>query len=71
MFRRRGEKTDKKVINHLKWKLKPKIKDMLYSHDLWGNVYYSRVLAKADINEKMFLHVANKPPRRSFHQKSG
>jgi hypothetical protein len=62
LFRDEGQKPDPKLIHHLKWKVKPKIKSMMYSHDLWGNLYYSKVLSKANINEKMFLQ--SNPPTR-------
>jgi len=53
--RREGSPKDTRSINCLKWGLKPKIKSMLYSHSLWGSSYYNKVLARANITEKLFI----------------
>jgi|JI6StandDraft_1071083.scaffolds.fasta_scaffold20327_3 hypothetical protein len=57
-YRRDGKQKDPRPINSLKWGIKPKIKSMLYSHNLWGGSYYGKVLTRANISEKLFMDSA-------------
>lgn len=62
---RRDGRKDEKSISCLRWAVKPKIKSMLYTHNLWGGTYYNKVLSKAGISEKLFagggLKIKSKP----------